>query len=134
MLSVTAAGRRVLLVDDDFLMREAVSLVLAGEGYMVAAAANGRDALERLQGREPPDLILLDLQMPVMDGTQFREELTHNARLAGVPVLVISASGDARRLADALGAVGCLQKPVDTGQLLDAVRRCCGAPRGGGTT
>jgi CheY-like chemotaxis protein len=113
-------------VDDDFLTREATTLALAAEGYMVAAAANGREALERLRQRCRPDLILLDLAMPGMDGQQFRRELARDEELARIPVLVVSASGDLRRQADALGAVGCLQKPIEVGQLLDAVRRCCG--------
>jgi CheY-like chemotaxis protein len=134
MFATKATGRLVLLVDDDFLTREAATLVLAGDGYMVAAAANGREALERLHQPHRPDLILLDLRMPVMDGEAFRRELARDEALAGIPVLIISASGDAPRRADALGAVGCLQKPVEIGQLLEAVRRCCGpSPRGENT-
>jgi CheY-like chemotaxis protein len=135
MLSSGATPRRLLLlVDDDFLTRESVTLVLAGEGYMVAAAANGREALERLHGHCRPDLILLDLKMPVMDGWEFRRELARDAALAGIPLLVVSASGDAREQAEALGAAGCLQKPIDTGELLGAVRRCCGCVPAGEKT
>jgi CheY-like chemotaxis protein len=131
MFSASVAGRRVLLVEDDFLTREAVTLVLAGEGYMVAAAASGREALEHLHQHGRPDLILLDLRMPRMDGRQFRQELARDEVLAAIPVLVVSACGDARQQADELGAVACLQKPVDTGQLLDAVRRWCGSSPAG---
>jgi CheY-like chemotaxis protein len=131
MFSACASGRRVLLVEDDLLTREAVTLVLAGEGYMVATAANGREALEWLRHCGRPDLILLDLRMPVMDGREFRRELVQDESLASVPVLLLTASGDARAQTDALGAAGCLQKPVETGQLLDAVRRCCAASPAG---
>jgi CheY-like chemotaxis protein len=125
MFSPTATGRRVLLVDNDFLTREAVTLTLAGEGYMVATAADGREALEWLRHHGRPDLILLDLAMPGMDGAAFRQEQKRDEALAAVPVLILSAVGDAPRQAAALGAAGCLQKPVDTAQLLDAVRKCC---------
>jgi CheY-like chemotaxis protein len=131
MFPARTTGRRVLLVENDFLTREAVTLVLAGEGYMVAAAANGREALERLHHYSPPDLILLDLTMPEMDGRQFRSEQVRDDSLAAIPVLVVSASGDAPQQANALGAAGCLQKPVETGQLLDAVRRCCSSSPAG---
>jgi CheY-like chemotaxis protein len=131
MLATGTAGRRLLLVDDDFLTREAATLVLAGAGYMVAAAANGLEALERLRKEERPDLILLDLKMPGMDGRQFCCEQARNEQFAGIPILVMSANSDARQQADALGAAGCLQKPIEAADLLEAVRRCCCSSAGG---
>jgi CheY-like chemotaxis protein len=114
-----------LLIDDDFLLREMVTLTLAAEGYMVATASNGEDALQRLRNYERPNLILLDLSMPVMDGCHFCAQRKQDPDLASIPVVVISAAGDIEQKARALGARGYLQKPVDRGMLLDLIQRCC---------
>jgi chemosensory pili system protein ChpA (sensor histidine kinase/response regulator) len=114
-----------LLVEDDFASRELLSMILAGEGYRVAAAANGVEGLQRLRGSDRPSLILLDLNMPVMDGRTFCARRHEDRDLDSIPVVVISAAGDVAEQAAALGAARYLQKPVDTVQLLDAVRQCC---------
>jgi twitching motility two-component system response regulator PilH len=126
MLAALPTGKRVLLIDDDFLLREMVTLTLAGDGYMIATAANGDDAFERLRQFERPNLILLDLTMPRMDGLHFRRRQQEDTQLASIPVVVCSAAGDIEQQASSLGARAYLQKPVDTGCLLDTVRRCCG--------
>jgi CheY-like chemotaxis protein len=115
----------ILLIDDNAVTREKVSMLLAGAGYRVAAAANGAEAIQRLHGCDRPDLILLDLSMPVMDGRGFRDRQRQDVRLASIPVLVYSAAEDADQTAAALGAAGCVHKPTDIDALLDAVRRCC---------
>ena len=84
------AGEYILIVEDDFDIREALTQILEEEGYAVREAANGREALD-VAARELPSLILLDLMMPVMNGWQFRAEQIKDPRLAPVPVLVISA-------------------------------------------
>ena len=117
--------KRVLLVEDNIVTREMLSLVLAGEGYRVAAASNGADAIERLRHYERPDLILLDLRMPVMDGCTFCEQRKQDQSLADIPVVVFSGASDVAEQASALGVTTYLQKPVDTSRLLDAVRHCC---------
>jgi CheY-like chemotaxis protein len=68
-------GKYLLLIDDDFTTRELTSHILAADGFRVAVARNGAEALERLRGPERPDLIVLDLNMPVMDGCSFCERL-----------------------------------------------------------
>src|SRR5690606_13804277 len=79
----------ILVVEDDQDIRESVVEILEDEGHRVSAAADGREALERLQRAQPrPDLILLDLMMPVMNGFQFREEQLKRPELAGIPVVV----------------------------------------------
>jgi len=85
-----AAPRRVLVVDDDDDIRENLVELLACEGYEVTAAGDGRAALAEA-GRARPDVILLDLMMPVMSGWQFREAQLGDPALAGVPVVVLSA-------------------------------------------
>jgi CheY-like chemotaxis protein len=127
MVTATTAHKRILLIDDNFLTRETLSMTLAAEGYMVVTAGNGQEAIERLQCCEPVDVILLDLSMPVMDGQHFREAQRSRQRLAGIPTVVFSSSDEAEDVAKALGAVGWLRKPVATAELLEMVQRCCNA-------
>ena len=108
---------RILIVEDDDAIRELLVEVLAQEGYEVAAEPNGERALERLALGEPPDAIVLDLLMPVMDGVQFLERLRREPRFAGVRVLVASATAKDPRLR-ALGVAAVLQKPVELKELL----------------
>jgi CheY-like chemotaxis protein len=125
MLPPRPAGKKILVVEDDFMLGETISLLLGAEGYRVAVAANGREAMRLLRGPERPHLILLDLMMPVMDGQQFRDELRQDPELAAIPTVVFSAAADARQRAEALGAAAFLQKPVDTVALLEAVKCHC---------
>jgi CheY-like chemotaxis protein len=123
MVATAHDPRRVLVVDDDFATRELVSQVLAGEGYRVAAACNGADAIDRLKHFERPTLILLDVKMPVMDGCAFCRAKQADPDLAGIPMIILSAVADSEE-ASSLGAKVCLQKPFDTIQLLAALRQC----------
>jgi CheY-like chemotaxis protein len=112
----------LLLVDDDPAMRRMAETLLTAHGYHVIVAAHGRDAIQRLRER-CPHLIVLDLNMPVMDGWQFRREqryLSDKSR-AAVPVLLMTGEDDAPRHANALQAVGIVKKPFDPDDLLDAV-------------
>ena len=117
---------RILLVEDDEALREALSEVLADEGYRVDCAANGREALDHLNrsAAASPDLILLDLVMPVMDGWAFREAQRKNGRLARIPTVVLSASfpPDSPRMRS-LQAEAVLSKPVSIDRLVRALQR-----------
>ena len=116
--------KKVLIVDDDFSLREALCVALEGEGIPVMAGANGREALDYLCASELPCLVLLDLMMPIMNGWEFRAEQRQDPRLADIPVVVLSAfsrSGDE----ELRGIEHYLRKPVDLGDLLSAVRRYC---------
>lgn len=84
--------RRILLIDDDADLRESMSEALGGAGFVVSCAANGREALDRLSSGELPDVILLDLLMPVMNGWQFCEERKRDPRLVAIPVIAMSAA------------------------------------------
>jgi len=97
--------------------------LLRGDGYFVFAAANGKDAMKFLVGNSLPDAILLDMFMPEMDGWQFRRAQEADPRLAAIPVIVVSAVGAAQNSAVQAGAVGFLQKPVATDELLNALAR-----------
>jgi two-component system, chemotaxis family, chemotaxis protein CheY len=109
----------VLVVDDDPDILEVVCDILEGEGYRVARARNGRDALTRVD-EELPRVILLDLMMPVMDGPAFANALHGRGEDHQIPIVVISADGDAQKAA-ALGAHGFLAKPFDIDALLAEV-------------
>jgi CheY-like chemotaxis protein len=117
---------RVLIIDDEEPIRLVVSSVLEYEGYAVDAAANG-EAL-RLAAAHPPDLVLLDIMMPIMDGPEVRRRLRQDPRTADVPVVVMTAAGDATVWARRLDAAGALQKPFDLDNLLDLVQRLVGPP------
>lgn len=123
-----ATARRdayVMIVEDDTDIREALTQILEDEGYRVASAGNGLDAIGLLRGRERPCLILLDLMMPVMNGWQFRTEQQRDTALADIPVVIISADGAARRETVASGVQGFLQKPIELDELLEVVSRLC---------
>jgi CheY-like chemotaxis protein len=101
--------------------------LLSLEGYRAETAPNGRDALRYLECGDRPDVILLDLMMPVMDGWEFRRRQVADPTIATVPVVVLSAVDPAR--AGDLGGAAFLKKPLDFDQLLALVRRFC-APTG----
>ena len=111
--------KTVLLVEDDDTLRGAMRLVLQWEGYRVECAGDGYEALELLHRPERPSLILLDLMLPVLDGWQFRQALKDDARLAAIPVVVVSALEAGR----SLDVAGHIQKPFRPEELLDVVRR-----------
>jgi len=113
--------RRILVVDDDVDLREFLSAVLKADGYDVLTAENGAAALSVLR-RVVPDLIVLDLTMPVMNGWQFREAQTAIPQYARIPTICLSGYQAARRQAAALGMNACVQKPFDMDELLEIVR------------
>jgi CheY-like chemotaxis protein len=126
------ASPLVLVVDDEPMIRKVAELALTGHGYRVRVAPNGKDAIQRLK-ECPPDIILLDLNMPVMDGWEFRAEQKRlaDARLAEIPVLLLTAEDNAAHHAARLQAVGVLKKPFDLGDLLHAVRMVVTRDEGG---
>jgi CheY-like chemotaxis protein len=119
-------GGSVLIVEDDFDLREALTEMLRDEGYQVATAAHGAEALVRLRGGSKPCVILLDLAMPVMNGWQFRAEQRHDPELAKIPVIVLSAAPHVREELPELGLSDYLQKPVSIERLLGRIASYCG--------
>jgi CheY-like chemotaxis protein len=113
----------VLIVEDDDDLREMMAQFLSLEGFQAAAVANGREALDYLQHENAPDLILLDMMMPVMDGWEFRRHQKADPVMAEVPVVVLSAL-DQVRVAD-VHAEAILKKPLDFDRLLELVRVYC---------
>jgi CheY-like chemotaxis protein len=114
-----SGSRRLLVVEDDASIREMIELVLDSEGYEVVTATDGAEALALL-GQKRPDLILLDMKMPGMDGWEF-------ARYYAVlpdpkpPIVVVTAAPDAARRAAEIGADGHLAKPFGIDDLLQVV-------------
>jgi CheY-like chemotaxis protein len=109
----------VMVVEDDLDLREMIEMLLTVEGLRPVGATNGREALCALHGKEPhPDVILLDLMMPEMNGWQFREAQLSEPDLADIPVIVMSALSER-----AIEGVPFIQKPFDTDQLMAAIHR-----------
>jgi DNA-binding response OmpR family regulator len=107
----------VLVVDDETDIREAVVELLAEEGYEVLDAADGEEALRKARAFHP-DVVLLDLMMPGMNGWEFCARRKGDPELARIPVIVLSALGRVQ----GLDAAGYLQKPFELDELLTAVR------------
>src|SRR6266568_826666 len=121
---LSRAAPMILIVDDDPDIRETLAEALELDGYRVSTAANGKIALEQARVTRP-DLILLDLMMPVMSGWAFMEARRGYPGLASVPVVVITAAFDA--CAD--GATVFLRKPFELNTLLTIVARLCDGGR-----
>jgi DNA-binding response OmpR family regulator len=114
----------VLIIDDDYAIREMLQEALEDAGYRVMGAENGAQALEVLEeGAELPRIILLDLMMPEMTGWEFRREQQLNDRLAAIPVIVLSARSNLHHESSALAVADYLPKPLHIGELLAVVAR-----------
>jgi two-component system, OmpR family, response regulator MprA len=112
---------RILVVEDEPGLRELYKDVLSDEGYLVSEASDGVEGLEELE-RERPDLIVLDLMMPRMDGLEFCRRLRDLPQGASIPIIVVSANLDlARREIEPAGNIACLAKPFDLSRFVDLV-------------
>lgn len=118
-------GGPVLLVEDDLDIAEAILDVLMDEGYEVAHATNGREALELLHSQPRPAVILLDLMMPEMDGPEFRAEQLRDPKLSSIPVVVLSADRLIAQKAFELGVWGYITKPLQPEQLVSILEQTC---------
>ncbi len=122
---VTARACKILVVEDDFAIRETIAELLEEEGYGVDRASNGQEALDRLRADGTTRLILLDLMMPVMDGWEFRERQRSDPAMSRIPVVVLSADNALEQKISALGVAAWMSKPFDVDRLLDTVGRLC---------
>ncbi len=122
---MTPCERKVLVIEDDADVRDAIVEVLEDQRYGWIAATNGAEALDVLRDDPEPCVILLDLMMPIMDGWQFRRAQLGDPRLAQVPVVVLSAHADVNEAATQLGAAGHLRKPIELGRLMKVVEEHC---------
>ena len=119
----------VLVVEDTDDSREVMGTLLEMEGYRVAYATDGRDALDKLETGLKPCLILLDLFMPVKNGWEFRAVQRSDPRLADLPVAVLSGDNEVAQVAAQLGAAGYLSKPISLEALLALVAAHQGRPK-----
>jgi CheY-like chemotaxis protein len=114
---------RILVVDDDEVIRETVRLTLELEGYEVATAGDGLEALEALRKGPRPDVVLLDLMMPVVDGWQVAAEVDADPALSSIPIVLVTAYAD--RSKPMRRAYPVVKKPFELETLLAAVRQAC---------
>jgi DNA-binding response OmpR family regulator len=114
----------ILAVDDETDMTELVSYNLRRAGYLVITASTGQEALDRVSAQRP-DLIILDLMLPDIDGFSVCEILRRHAATASIPIVILSAwsTHDARHLGLELGALDYLTKPFSPKELVERVRK-----------
>jgi CheY-like chemotaxis protein len=115
------AKKTVLLAEDDLEIRDIIQDLLEAEGYDVIPASHGRQALEYLQSVADdhlPNLVVLDILMPLVDGAQVLETMRRDARLAAIPVVVLSAAARERPA----GAAAFLRKPIPLQKLFSTIR------------
>jgi two-component system chemotaxis response regulator CheY len=118
----------ILAVDDSASIRQAIKIALAGEGYSVSEAGDGAEGLAKAGGAAF-DLIITDLNMPVMDGLTMIRQLRAKATHTGVPILFLTTESDPeiKAQAKAAGATGWLTKPFDPEQLVRIVKKVLAA-------
>jgi CheY-like chemotaxis protein len=112
----------ILLVEDDFVLRMSLSELLMAEGFRVESCADGRDAYRRLHMQPRPDVILLDIMLPHLDGLELRALQRKSGAMASIPVIVITAYDLSDTNAEELGLSTRFSKPIDTERLLAALR------------
>jgi CheY-like chemotaxis protein len=113
----------ILVVEDHSDFREALGVLLEHEGYRIADASNGAEALVYLRSGAPVSSIILDLDMPVMNGWDFLAECRRHSTWSTIPTLVVTGISIAERRRNELGAVEVFTKPFNFDELLATVRR-----------
>jgi DNA-binding response OmpR family regulator len=114
-------NKKILIVEDDISISESLKELLTYEGYTVIQAFNGQEALDCLRSGCHPDLILLDLMMPILDGIGFRCEQMKSALFSQIPVIILSADGNIKSKAEMVNVSNYISKPVDIDHLIDVV-------------
>jgi two-component system chemotaxis response regulator CheY len=118
----------ILVVEDNPLARQGVTAVLQGAGYQVVQAADGQEALDLLHAGPAPDLILLDMLLPVLDGWLFLERIQREGPHPRPPIVITTGTILTREWAKDKGCAGFVRKPVEPEALLTEVSRCLGQP------
>lgn len=125
-MATAAPKKKILIVEDDMDIFEALQEAFESEGFQVVVASNGQTALDYLNHCEKlPNLVLLDLMMPVKDAFQFREEQRVTPRIANVPILLMSADSNLEAKKIQLGLEHSMKKPFELNVLLGKVRELC---------
>jgi DNA-binding response OmpR family regulator len=127
-------AQRILVVDDDPTIVRLLTVNLEMEGFQVLTASNGREALEAV-ARERPDLVLLDVMMPVLDGLEVVGRLRRDPVTADLPVILLSAKAQESDIRHGMGAGAdeYVTKPFDPSELIETIGRVLRARRGGGS-
>ena len=123
---MTRDDRLVLVVEDDQSIREVITDVLEERGFRVVSVANGAEALHTLE-RARPDVMVLDLLMPVMHGWEFMESYAEKTGGRSIPIVVVSVNSALPRSFDRFGVQTVLAKPFNIDELLEAVNRASGS-------
>ena len=126
---MSSSLKTVLVVDDEPVLRAIVREILHEEGYAVIEAADGRVMLEIME-REHPDLVLMDVMMPGVDGREAYRQLRSHPEHRDIPVVMMSAAVEAHRLDPSIA--GFMAKPFDLTQLVEMVARLIGRPHATG--
>ena len=123
------AAKRILLADDEEDIKTVVTMFLESQGYEVLTAFDGLDALEKTR-TEKPDLILLDIMMPVLDGYEVCKRLKEDATTGNIPILILSAAAHVESVDRGLkaGARDYIVKPFEPEKLLEKIEQVIGRP------
>lgn len=115
-------GKKIMVCDDDKGISEMLEMLLADEGYEVSIEISSVNLLKRME-KERPDLILLDIWMPVISGDQLLRSMKATSTLSSIPVLMYSASTEGSKIAEASGADDFIAKPFDLIKLLEKIEK-----------
>lgn len=120
-------AKKIITVEDSTSLREMISFVLREEGYEVVEAKDGRDALDKLKNT-PVDLVITDLNMPIMNGIELTRELRSSAHHKFVPIVFLTTESQTqkREAAKNAGATGWIVKPFKPEQLLKVIKKVLG--------
>ena len=123
--------KKILIVDDELFVRELIKIKLKLYGLVIIEGSNGLEAVDLAQ-KEKPDLILLDLMMPKMDGFEACQKLKADPKTAQIPVLILTARGEQvfREKGEAVGAIGIITKPFSPQKLAETVMEILNTGKG----
>ncbi len=122
--ALTSQKKIILIIDDNVDLRLTLADVLSNAGFRVATAKNGIEGLNYLSSKTHPDLILLDLAMPVMDGYDLMQKIREKTQLRKIPVIIISGEVDEARIKNlAMDKLALLEKPIDFKKFIDVVEK-----------
>jgi CheY-like chemotaxis protein len=113
-------GKTVLIVEDDLNIRELFTELFESEGYQVVTAVNGLEGLDKIRSKPTPNVVVLDMIMPIMNGQGFLSHVMADPKISNIPVVLVSATAGEY---DTVGAVAFMKKPVDLDGLLNLVAK-----------
>lgn len=118
-------SKTILIVDDSASIRELVGISLEDNGYSVIKGCDGKDGLDKLQENRNVDMIITDLNMPIMDGLTFLKEIRKHERYQYVPILILTTESNVnmRNEAKSLGATGWIIKPFEKDKLIKVIQK-----------